>query len=206
MTAGDMTIETDVVICGSGSAGICAAVWLAQAGVRFRLLERRPGPLEVGQADGVQCRTVEIFESFGISEELLREANHITELTFWSEDPKTGRLVRTSRAPDTPNGLSHQPHVILNQAKINHMLLDKMQYFAPQQPVDYNHIVTNVGETDDDEYPLYVQATNEGKQKRFKTKYILVSKFSQFDMGCLKLMGLSRLVMVLIAQSVTRLG
>lgn len=28
----------------------------------------------MGQADGVQCRTVEIFEAFNLSEELLREA------------------------------------------------------------------------------------------------------------------------------------
>lgn len=168
-------IETDVVICGSGSAGICAAVWLAQAGIDFHVLERRPGALEIGQADGVQCRTVEIFESFGISEELLREACHIYELTFWGDDESTGRLVRTSRAPDTPVGLSHQPHVILNQARINQLLLRKMNEYAPGQTIDYGHAVTGLeaNARESDGYPLTVYAKHDGQEKVFKTKYIL---------------------------------
>ncbi|KAI8210083.1 FAD-dependent monooxygenase terD [Colletotrichum sp. SAR 10_76] len=54
--------EVDVLICGSGSAGLCAAVWLARCGVKFKILERREGPLQQGQADGVQCRTARINE------------------------------------------------------------------------------------------------------------------------------------------------
>ena len=47
----------DIVICGSGPAGISAAVWLAKRGVSFRLLEAWSGFLEFGQTDGVQYRT-----------------------------------------------------------------------------------------------------------------------------------------------------
>ncbi|KKY19604.1 putative phenol 2 [Diplodia seriata] len=69
-----MVQHTPVLICGAGSAGLSAATWLARYKVPFTLLERRRGPLRTGQADGVQCRTVEVFESFGIAEELLKEA------------------------------------------------------------------------------------------------------------------------------------
>lgn len=58
-----MIEKVDVLICGSGSAGLCAATWLARHGIRCKVLERRDSPLALGQADGVQCRTVEIFES-----------------------------------------------------------------------------------------------------------------------------------------------
>ena len=57
----DMISYVDVLICGSGSAGIAAALWLARSGVQsFKVLERRDGPMKIGQADGVQCRTVEV--------------------------------------------------------------------------------------------------------------------------------------------------
>ena len=61
---GDMAapevVKTDVVISGSGSAGLCAALWLARLKVPYIVLEKRDGPLKIGQADGVQCRTVEV--------------------------------------------------------------------------------------------------------------------------------------------------
>ncbi|KAJ6085778.1 hypothetical protein N7499_005407 [Penicillium canescens] len=101
--------KVDVLICGSGSAGLCAATWLARYGVRCKVLERRDGPMKMGQADGVQCRTVEIFESFGVSEELLREAYHVLEVNFWA-DNGAGVIKRTGRTADTQPGLSHQPH------------------------------------------------------------------------------------------------
>lgn len=50
-----------------------AALWLSKHHVPFRILEKRDGPLVRGQADGVQCRTVEIFERFELSDQLLRE-------------------------------------------------------------------------------------------------------------------------------------
>ena len=59
MTAAEV-IKTDVLISGSGSAGLCAALWLARLKVPYIVLEKRDGPLKIGQADGVQCRTVEV--------------------------------------------------------------------------------------------------------------------------------------------------
>ncbi|KAI4756407.1 2-polyprenyl-6-methoxyphenol hydroxylase [Aureobasidium sp. EXF-3400] len=164
-------IETEVVICGSGSAGICAAIWLAQAGISFRFLETMDGPLEIGQADGVACRTVEIFESFGISEELLREAYHVNELTFWSM--RDQKLCRTGRAPDTPPGLSHLPHVILNQARINELLLHKMYSYNPNQHIDYAHHVNAVQIDLTKDYPVGITASNCGQEKIFRAKYAL---------------------------------
>jgi phenol 2-monooxygenase len=122
--------RTDVLIVGSGSAGILAATWLATYNIPFTVLESRPGPLQIGQADGVQCRTVEIYESFGLSEDLLREAHHILEVCFWGVDEqntKDGGITRKSRSIDTERGLSHLPHVILNQARMNGLMLGKMQ-------------------------------------------------------------------------------
>ncbi|CAG8060316.1 unnamed protein product [Penicillium salamii] len=167
--------KVDVLICGSGSAGLCAATWLAKYGVRCKVLERRDGPMQMGQADGVQCRTVEIFESFGVGEELLREAYHVLEVNFWAED-STG-IKRTGRTADTQPGLSHQPHVILNQARINGLLLDLMKKTNNQQ-IDYGYNVTNVevdslSAGDPNAYPVKVTAEKDGKTEVSAAKYAL---------------------------------
>lgn len=169
------TVTTDVIICGAGSAGICAALWLARLGVDFRILERRDGALTVAQADGVQCRTVEIFDSFQISEELVREAYHVNELTFWNSDAASGRLIRQSTAPDTPPSISHQPHVILNQARVNQIMLNKVLELFPSLQVDYNSEVTGVTHGDNErDYTVRVQFSRDGNPQEFRGKYVLV--------------------------------
>ena len=171
-----MATKVDIFICGSGSAGLCAATWLARCGVRCKIVDSRSGPLEMGQADGVQCRTVEVFESFGISEELLREAYHVLEVTFWNSDGSG--IVRTRRTADTMPGLSHNPHVILNQARVNYFLLEAMRRFNGQV-VDYGYRVKGVqvdsGMTmDPDSYPVTVVTEKHGKEEIFQAKYVLV--------------------------------
>ncbi|KFY62198.1 hypothetical protein V496_04707 [Pseudogymnoascus sp. VKM F-4515 (FW-2607)] len=171
-----MAEHVDVLICGSGSAGICAATWLARYGLRCKVLESRSGPLAIGKADGVQCRTVEVFESFGIAEEMLREAYHVLEVNFWGANEE-GNLVWTGRTADTAPGLSHQPHVILNQARVNGLLLDAMNRFNGQG-VDYGYTVKGVqvdsGIAGDlDAYPVTVITEKDGVEETFKAKYAL---------------------------------
>jgi choline dehydrogenase-like flavoprotein len=58
--------EVDVLVIGCGPAGLALAAELANfPDIRTVIIDRRDGPLEVGQADGVACRTVEMFEAFG---------------------------------------------------------------------------------------------------------------------------------------------
>ncbi|KFZ07827.1 hypothetical protein V502_09725 [Pseudogymnoascus sp. VKM F-4520 (FW-2644)] len=171
-----MAEHVDVLICGSGSAGICAATWLARCGLRCKILESQSGPLEIGKADGVQCRTVEVFESFGIAEEMLREAYHVLEVNFWGANEE-GNLAWTGRTADTAPGLSHQPHVILNQARVNGLLLDAMNRFNGQT-VDYGYNVKGVQVDsaiagDLDAYPVTVITEKDGVEETFKAKYAL---------------------------------
>ncbi|BGP16518.1 hypothetical protein JCM10213v2_004520 [Rhodosporidiobolus nylandii] len=65
--------EVDVLIVGAGPAGLMLATWLAKLKVKTKIIDKRPAALQAGQADGVQCRTVEVFQSFGFSERLVEE-------------------------------------------------------------------------------------------------------------------------------------
>ncbi|KAF1847067.1 uncharacterized protein K460DRAFT_413874 [Cucurbitaria berberidis CBS 394.84] len=184
--------KTDVLIAGSGSAGIFAATWLAIYDIPFTILECRSGPLEIGQADGVQCRTVEIYESFGLSEELIREAYHILEVCFWGIDEdgdgqeKRG-IKRKSRAIDTEKGLSHLPHVILNQARMNGLMLGKMETILKEKGkweegkangIEYGWTVKGleIDETNKDDpnaHCVRVTAEKDGEEETWEAKYVL---------------------------------
>jgi phenol 2-monooxygenase (NADPH) len=177
--------RTEVLIVGSGSAGIFAATWLARYNIPYTILERRPGPLEIGQADGVQCRTVEIYESFNVSEELLRESWHVLEVAFWGPRESGEGIERKSRAADREKGLSHCPHVILNQARMNGIMLDVLGGFRKEagrqgDGVEYGWAVKGVeideGSVEDAEsYCCRVMAEKDGVEEVWEAKYVLVS-------------------------------
>ncbi|KAL3469636.1 FAD binding domain-containing protein [Aspergillus californicus] len=171
--------KVPILIVGSGSAGLSAATWLSRYNIPCKILERRAGPMEIGQADGVQCRTVEIFESFGLGEELLREAYHVLEVCFWAEDgngstlSKGSGIKRTGRSCDTQPGLSHLPHVILNQARINGLFIESMRA-ANGQEIEYGWDVRDLEVRGDGEYPVRVTAEKEsGEVGVFEAKYVL---------------------------------
>src|SRR4051812_2485696 len=122
----------DVLIVGAGPAGLVLAAQLATfPDIHTVVVDRRDGPLAVGQADGVACRTVEMFEAFGLADRLVSEAYWVNEVSFWRPDPAdAARITRTGRVPDTEAGLSEFPHVIVNQARMLAYLLDHMERSA----------------------------------------------------------------------------
>lgn len=90
--------EVDVLIVGAGPAGQLLGAQMAQfPDITTRIVESKPGRLEQGQADGLQCRTIEIFEAFGFSERVLREAYWVNETTFWSPTEDGSGLRRSGR-------------------------------------------------------------------------------------------------------------
>jgi phenol 2-monooxygenase len=120
--------EVDVLIVGCGPAGLTLAAQLAAfPDIRTRIVEEKAGRLTLGQADGIACRTVEMFEAFGFSERVLKEAYWVNETSFWKPDnERRNTIVRSGRVQDTEDGLSEFPHVILNQARVHDFFLDTM--------------------------------------------------------------------------------
>src|SRR5690349_12983398 len=126
---GGLPAEVDLLIVGCGPAGLVLAAQMANfPDIRTAVIDRRDGPLEVGQADGVACRTVEMFEAFDLAGGLLSEAYWVNEVCFWRPDPDDpARIKRAGRIQDVEDGLSEFPHVIVNQARMLAYLLDHLE-------------------------------------------------------------------------------
>ena len=54
--------NVDVLIIGAGPAGLFCANGLAKNGINVRIVDKRPTKVAAGQADGVQPRTIEVFQ------------------------------------------------------------------------------------------------------------------------------------------------
>ena len=64
-------METDVLICGAGAAGLTLAVDLARRGVAFRLVDAAPQPFHGSRGKGIQPRSLEVFEDLGVVDRLV---------------------------------------------------------------------------------------------------------------------------------------
>ncbi|WP_120003778.1 FAD-binding monooxygenase [Nesterenkonia muleiensis] len=172
--------QMDVLIVGTGPAGMIAAAQLAQyPQVHTRIIEQRSGRLEVGQADGIQARSVETFQAFGFADEISNEAYHITEMAFWKPDPQNpDNIMRTSRPLDDEHGISEFPHLIVNQARVLDYFAESMERSPSRLRPDYGVEFLDLKVTDHAEYPVEVTVRHltgerEGQQRTVRAKYVL---------------------------------
>jgi phenol 2-monooxygenase len=169
--------SADVLIIGSGPAGTVLASQLSTfPGISTRLIERRDGPLQLGQADGVACRTVEMFEAFGMGAKLMREGYWVNETAFWRPSLEDrSKIVRTGRVQDTEDGLTEMPHLIVNQARMQEYLLDYMRKSPTRLEPDYGYEFVRLEIDSKGEHPVRVtlRHVTSGAETSIRAKYVV---------------------------------
>jgi phenol 2-monooxygenase len=177
----DLPKAVDVLIVGCGPAGLVLASQLAAfADIKTRIVERKSGPLMLGQADGISGRSIEIFQSFGFADRVLKEAHFLEAITFWQHDADgPGNIVRVAKKIDGRNAYSEFPHVVLNQARVHHFLLDVMQKSPALLVPDYCRRLSNMEiDTSGGDYPVSVtlertDPDHDGQQEVVAARYVV---------------------------------
>jgi len=175
----DLPDEMDVLIVGSGPAGMLLAAQMSQfPTVSTRIIERRAGRLELGQADGIQPRSVETFQAFGFAERIIAEAYNIGWMNFWGPDPENREnIIRTSRTEDYGLKISEFPHLIVNQARVLDYFAEAAAHGPGRIVPDYGVEFVGLTVHDEGEYPVEVRVKHtagprEGEERTIRAKYV----------------------------------
>ncbi|EGU72927.1 hypothetical protein FOXB_16565 [Fusarium oxysporum f. sp. conglutinans Fo5176] len=164
--------KVDVLIIGAGPSGLMLATWMARMGVSTRIVDKRFDRVNSGydhlqQADGLQSRTFEIFDSLGFGQDIWHEANHMLEIRFWLQillttvknPDENQNLYRSDKIVDTKPGLSRFQQATLHQARIEDYLLKYIEKYSDIK-VEYGimpeFLTIDPEKVEDDDYPISV--------------------------------------------------
>ncbi|TPE53355.1 3-hydroxybenzoate 4-monooxygenase [Maribrevibacterium harenarium] len=172
--------KVDVLIAGTGPAGLCLAAQLAKfPEISTMIVEASPENIERGKADGINTRTMEMFEAFGFADKVKREGYWVNQTNFWMPDPQDRtRIKRLGRVQDVADDSSEMPHAIINQARIHEFFLEVMRNAPTRMQPDYNWSVQSLTvDNSTEDHPVTVvlvnTGVNAGQTKTVRANYVV---------------------------------
>ena len=173
--------QVDVLIVGTGPAGLCLAAQLSRfPEIDTMIIERMPCNIIKGKADGINTRTMEMFQAFGFADKVKRETYWVNQTAFWMPDPaRPEHIHRVGRVQDVADDSSEMPHILINQARLHELFLEVMRNSPSRLEPDYGWEVAGltVDPTTDD-HPVTVTlkdaiGLNWGATRTVRANYVV---------------------------------
>ncbi|TWG09038.1 FAD binding domain-containing protein [Saccharopolyspora dendranthemae] len=95
-------MDTRVLIAGAGPTGLTLAIELARRGVPCRIVDASEDPLPGSRGDGLQPRTLEVFDDLGVIDEILAAGFLPPPFRTYSGGKHTGELRMAEHVEPTP--------------------------------------------------------------------------------------------------------
>lgn len=173
--------QVDVLIAGTGPAGLCLAAQLAQfPEIETMIIERMPSNIIKGKADGINTRTMEMFQAFGFADKVKRETYWVNQTAFWMPDPANPQHIkRVGRVQDVADDSSEMPHILINQARLHELFLEVMKNSPSRLEPDYSwEIVGLTIDPDTEDHPVTVtlkdaSGVNWGATRTVRANYVV---------------------------------
>jgi 2-polyprenyl-6-methoxyphenol hydroxylase-like FAD-dependent oxidoreductase len=123
-THGENSSDVPVLIIGAGPTGLVLATWLANLGLRVRIIDRLAEAGTTSRALAVQARTLELYQQIGLAQAVVEAGHKVAAANLW---------VRSARAARIPleaigQGLTPFPHLIIfPQDEHERLLIDRLR-------------------------------------------------------------------------------
>lgn len=173
--------KVDVLIAGTGPAGLCLAAQLSQfPEINTMIIERMPSNIIKGKADGINTRSMEMFQAFGFADKVKRETYWVNQTAFWMPDPQNAQHIkRVGRVQDVADDSSEMPHILINQARLHELFLEVMKNSPSRLEPDYSWEVQGLTiDPTTDDHPVTVtlkdaSGVNWGATRTVRANYVV---------------------------------
>jgi 2-polyprenyl-6-methoxyphenol hydroxylase-like FAD-dependent oxidoreductase len=117
-------VRTDVLIVGAGPAGLVLAAVLADHGVDFRIVDRKPGPVEQSRAAIVHVRTLELLDRLGVADRAVARGVKTTRVEIYSRGRPVGAFPLAGQGSEA---LTPFPYALgLEQDRTERLLVERL--------------------------------------------------------------------------------
>ncbi|KAG0646828.1 Phenol hydroxylase [Hyphodiscus hymeniophilus] len=167
----------EVIIAGAGPAGLFLEVLLARYGLTdasLLCIDLKPSALKSGQADGLQPRTLEVFQSLSLADEIIQSGCQMWELAFWNPTTAPKNIERTSIVPDVSVPARFPHEVTIHQGRIERILEDDLRRYSTrgvQRSSQLTRVV--IDEAGDPEFPVEVDIEGPSGTRTVRTKHLV---------------------------------
>ncbi len=118
------THDADVVIVGGGPVGLMCAYLGRVSGLRTVVLDQSEGPVQVGRADALNARSLQLLETVGLFNDLYKLGKTCNTSSVFSG----GQFIsRQSKWWDELEGCFHKHFLMLGQTHLEHLLDQKIR-------------------------------------------------------------------------------
>ncbi|KAK5996459.1 Phenol hydroxylase [Cladobotryum mycophilum] len=94
----------DIVIVGAGPAGLMLSSCLSRWGYKIKHIDKRLQPTQVGRADGIQPRSLELLRNMGLKSAIMSyKPAKLRETNFWTATGSGQGISRTGGSPTCPD-------------------------------------------------------------------------------------------------------
>ena len=111
--------EVDVMIVGAGPVGLLCAYLARQLGLQVVIADRSCGPLQVGRADALNARTLQLLELVDLFDALQPLGKPCSTSSVWADG---GFVARRSAWWDALEGCFHRHFLMIGQCHVEALL------------------------------------------------------------------------------------
>jgi 2-polyprenyl-6-methoxyphenol hydroxylase-like FAD-dependent oxidoreductase len=135
----------NVLIAGAGPTGLTLAIDLARRGIAVRVIDKATEFFNGSRGDGLQPRTLEVFEDLGVLDQVLAQGRSIPLMKIYLDGTLFGERRMAEPVEPTPD-IPYPNAWMLGQSRTEKILRDKLSEYGVAVELD----TAIVGFTQDD--------------------------------------------------------
>ncbi|QKX59642.1 uncharacterized protein TRUGW13939_06779 [Talaromyces rugulosus] len=138
-------------------------------------IDSKSSALKSGQADGIQPRTLEVFKTLGISDEIENEACHMWEFAFWNTSQDKLKIIeRKSVMPEVMAPARFPYEATIHQGRIERIMETDLSRYSKRAIVRNTKLLNvRLDEEGDPEFPVIAEIETSGVKQTIRSKALV---------------------------------